>query len=117
MLHLSASTETRTRASAKLLVIKKINRSIFLLLLLNFLISVPSSKAQDTFLGLTSNGGPEGRGTAFSIKSTGSNFAIMKAFADWGKMPYENLLLGSDGNYYGLTSEGGTFNFGTIFKM
>ena len=90
---------------------------LLLLLLVIGLITSLSVDAQDVLTGLTSNGGPDGMGTAFSIKSTGANFSIMKTFADWGKAPYDNLLLGSDGNYYGTTSAGGTYNNGTIFKM
>src|SRR4051794_31651948 len=61
-----------------------INRSTILLLLLlviGLIISLPVD-AQDILTGLTSNGGPDGMGTAFSIKSTGANFSIMKTFAD-----------------------------------
>ncbi len=75
------------------------------------------TKAQDILAGLTSNGGTEGRGTAFSIKTNGTNFSIIKAFADWGKNPWGDLLNGGDGFYYGLTSVGGTYGYGTIFKI
>jgi uncharacterized repeat protein (TIGR03803 family) len=34
-----------------------------------------------------------------------------------GKAPRGNLLVGSDGNLYGMTSIGGTNNVGTIFKI
>ena len=43
------------------------------------------SNAQDALMGLTSNGGPQGKGTAFTIKTNGTGFAIVKGFADWGK--------------------------------
>jgi uncharacterized repeat protein (TIGR03803 family) len=75
--------------------------------------------AQDNLIGLTSNGGPQGKGTLFSIKTTGgSTFSILKAFPDWGRNPYGNLIQGADGSYYGMTYGGGTFNnYGTIFKI
>jgi uncharacterized repeat protein (TIGR03803 family) len=76
------------------------------------------SSAQETLVGLTSNGGPEGKGTAFSIKTNGTGFAIAKSFADWGKNPTGGLVQGPDGNYYGMTKWGGAFNnYGTIFKI
>lgn len=75
------------------------------------------TRAQDVFTGLTSNGGPEGRGTAFSISSTGTNFSIIKGFADWGNSANGDLYRNSDGMFYGMTAKGGTYNYGTIFKM
>jgi uncharacterized repeat protein (TIGR03803 family) len=47
------------------------------------------------------------------------NFKVLKnlnATTD-GKWPKGNLLLGSDGNFYGMTSAGGTNSAGTIFKI
>ncbi|HYK45796.1 MAG TPA: choice-of-anchor tandem repeat GloVer-containing protein, partial [Parafilimonas sp.] len=80
-------------------------------------ISFNISHAQDVLVGLTSNGGPDNKGTAFSIKSTGANFTLMQTFADWGKTPSEDLVLGNDGNFYGTASTGGLYNNGTIFKV
>jgi uncharacterized repeat protein (TIGR03803 family) len=80
-------------------------------------LSLPLALAQDVLLGLTSNGGQEGRGTAFSIKSDGSQFALLKRFADWGRTPTGDLTLGSDGYFYGLASLGGTHNAGTLFRV
>lgn len=80
-------------------------------------LSMTTLEAQDVLVGLTSNGGPEGRGTAFSIKSTGSDFSIIKGFADWGKAPNGDLLADVDGNFYGMTNVNGTYNGGSIFKM
>ncbi|QNF35576.1 T9SS type A sorting domain-containing protein [Adhaeribacter swui] len=74
--------------------------------------------AQEELVGFTSNGGPEGKGTLFSVKTNGSNYSIIKGFADWGKTPYGGLVKGDDGNFYGLTYEGGTYDFyGTIFRV
>jgi uncharacterized repeat protein (TIGR03803 family) len=94
-------------------------RKIFTILLMIISLMVSSLiKAQDVLVGLTSNGGPEGKGTAFSIKTNGSNFSVIQGFADWGKNPNGDLLLDTDGNFYGMTSTGGTFGYaGTIFKM
>lgn len=73
--------------------------------------------AQTTLVGLTSNGGAEGKGTAFSLTTTGTNFSVIKGFADWGKAPAGNLFKNDDGNFYGMTSTGGTFNYGSVFMM
>jgi uncharacterized repeat protein (TIGR03803 family) len=82
----------------------------------------PTAIAQDILTGLTSTGGKLGRGTAFSIKSTGTNFIVNKAFAKLGTAPEGDLIQGSDGNFYGMTARGGDYasfpgGSGTIFKM
>jgi uncharacterized repeat protein (TIGR03803 family) len=77
----------------------------------------PAINAQDVLTGLTSNGGPEGKGTAFSIKSNGTSFSIIKGFADWGSVPKGDLYRHTDGNFYGMTSVGGIYGYGTLFKM
>src|SRR5438477_2243090 len=74
------------------------------------------ANAQETLVGLTSNGGLQGKGTVFSFKTNATAFTIIKAFPEWGKNPWGDLLKGADGNFYGMTSVGGTFNYGTIFK-
>ena len=81
------------------------------------LFSLPLARAQEVLMGLTSNGGPEGRGTAFSMTTGGANFSIVKGFADWGQTPQGDLVQGPDGNFYGMTQEGGTLGAGTIFRM
>ncbi len=77
--------------------------------------------AQEELVGFTSNGGPQGKGTLFSVKTTGANYSIIKSFADWGKSPKGSLIKGNDGNFYGLTPDGGTYGdlygFGTIFRV
>ncbi len=49
-------------------------------------------------VGLTSNGGPEGKGTAYSIKTDTKAFNIIKDFVDWGSFPTSELVRGTDGN-------------------
>ncbi|WP_158267665.1 choice-of-anchor tandem repeat GloVer-containing protein [Adhaeribacter arboris] len=73
--------------------------------------------AQEVLLGLTSTYGPQGGGTAFSIKSDGSGFAVHKTFTKLGSNPKAELMQAKDGNFYGMTSAGGANNLGTIFKM
>jgi len=75
--------------------------------------------------GVTFTGGAYGGGTAFRVAPTG-DFSVMYTFcskpncAD-GKQP-EGLTIGTDGNLYGVTREGGRFSCyevgcGTIFKV
>lgn len=73
--------------------------------------------AQDKLVGLTSNGGPEGKGTAFSINTDATGFSVVKGFVDWGSDPNSDLVKGTDGNMYGMVPNGGTFGHGTIFKV
>src|SRR5436853_6495423 len=73
--------------------------------------------AQTKLIGLTSNGGIDGKGTAFSIETNGSNFYVIKGFNDWGNNANGNLFKNDNGNFYGMTSKGGTFGYGTIFMM
>jgi len=95
-----------------------INRKKCILLFIYLVFITTFINAQDVLVGLTSNGGPEGRGTVFSVKTAGTNFSILKGFADWGKAPNGSFLLGDDGNFYGMTSSGGTYNYGgSIFRM
>ena len=75
----------------------KNNNSV--LLFICMLILTTAGNAQDVLVGLTSNGGPEGRGTAFALKTSGTNFTILKGFADWGKEPNGSFLPGDDGGY------------------
>jgi uncharacterized repeat protein (TIGR03803 family) len=68
-------------------------------------------------IGLTSNGGPQGKGTAFTIKPSGNDFNLLKGFSDWGKAPNGDLYKNDDGNFYGMTSVGGTYDYGSIFTI
>ena len=72
-----------------------------------------------TFLyGMTSQGGPSDLGTIFKIGTDGSNYSKLMDFTGIsnGGMPYGSFI--SDGTFlYGMTSQGGTNDFGTIFKI
>lgn len=87
------------------------------LIIIAAIMSIHPATAQEVLTALTSTGGAEGRGTAFSIKTNGSGFAIINSFADWGKTPNGDLLANTDGLLYGMTSTGGTYNSGTIFSI
>ncbi|CAN5422283.1 hypothetical protein BH10BAC2_BH10BAC2_18660 [soil metagenome] len=97
----------------------KTTSKVFAVLFMSILsmLAFTTSNAQEVLAGLTSNGGPEGRGTAFSIKTNGTGFSVIQGFADWGNNPNGDLFKDSDGTFYGMTSLGGTYNQGTIFKM
>lgn len=71
--------------------------------------------------GTTVFGGPTGRyapGIIFRITKDGT-FSTVYAFTgtDDGYNPRASLLQAADGNLYGLTSTGGTFSSGNIFKI
>jgi uncharacterized repeat protein (TIGR03803 family) len=70
--------------------------------------------------GTTYYGGTNGLGTVFRINSTGSNYAILYSFNSYtgdGKDPAAGLMLGSDGNFYGTTEQGGAHAGGTVFRI
>ena len=57
-----------------------------------------------------------GTGAVFRVVP-GSGLEVLHAFTDAeGSLP-SGLLLGADGNFYGLTSHGGEFNLGTIYRV
>ena len=75
-----------------------------------------NAKAQDELRGLASTGGAGGFGTMFSLKTTGADFKAERSFYNICN-PKGSLIKGRDGNFYGMTSKGGRYNLGTIFKM
>src|SRR5205809_4718031 len=81
------------------------------------LITAFSAQAQNTLVGLTSNGGINGKGTAFSLSTNGNNFSVINGFNDWGNTANGSLFKNDDGNFYGMTSRGGTNNMENIFMM
>jgi uncharacterized repeat protein (TIGR03803 family) len=68
--------------------------------------------------GTTQNGGTHGLGTVFEITSAGKEI-VLHSFgaAPDGKFPLSTLVRDSAGNLYGTTSEGGSADFGTVFKV
>jgi uncharacterized repeat protein (TIGR03803 family) len=74
------------------------------------------------FYGTTLGGGTNGNyGTIFKINSTGTlttlhSFCSKTSCTD-GVFPYAGLVQGTDGNFYGTTSGGGTLLRGTVFKI
>jgi uncharacterized repeat protein (TIGR03803 family) len=71
------------------------------------------------FYGTTFAGGMYVNGTVFRISPSGSytNLHSFGKSPNDGGYPYAGLVQGSDGNFYGTTSEGGTNNEGTVFRI
>jgi uncharacterized repeat protein (TIGR03803 family) len=68
--------------------------------------------------GTTTYGGTSGNGTIFKM-TPGGTLTTIYNFANTpdGANPYAGLLLGTDGNFYGTTAEGGASGMGTVFKV
>lgn len=68
--------------------------------------------------GLTSAGGSLGMGTIFQFDRLTNTYTKKIEFDGIakGKNPNGNLTLASDGMLYGMTSEGGNFDMGVLFK-
>ena len=68
--------------------------------------------------GLTNLNGGVGYGTVFKITASGT-LTNLYSFNDAhdGAIPHAGLVLASDGNFYGTTSQGGVGSIGTIFKL
>jgi uncharacterized repeat protein (TIGR03803 family) len=77
-------------------------------------------QGSDGFLyGTTEQGGTNNDGTVFKISTDGA-LDYLHEFTgapDDGEDPDGGLVQGSDGNFYGTTSLGGTNEAGTVFKM
>ena len=61
------------------------------------------------FYGTTSGSGINANGTIYRVDSTGSSYTTLHSFTNNpdGAVPKAGLVQGSDGNFYGTTSEGG----------
>jgi uncharacterized repeat protein (TIGR03803 family) len=70
--------------------------------------------------GTTQKGGVEGVGTVFRVNKDGTGLAVLWNFTSNltnGKSPRAPLIEGRDGALYGTTELGGTWNYGTVFKL
>lgn len=70
------------------------------------------------FYGTTAKGGAYNYGTVFRIRANGV-FTNLYSFRDSfdGANPYAGLVQGTDGKFYGATFNGGTNDWGTLFKI
>ena len=63
-------------------------------------------------------GGTNGAGTVFKIAPSGILTTVYSfTGGNDGAYPEAGLVQGSDGNFYGTTTSGGTNNAGTVFKI
>ena len=75
------------------------------------------SKAQTELWGMTPDGGNYNAGTIFKTDGSGSNQGVSFSFYKFeGKNPSGALVQASDGNLYGMTYTGGTYDLGVIFQ-
>jgi uncharacterized repeat protein (TIGR03803 family) len=77
--------------------------------------------ANGNFYGTTSSEYGSDHGTAFEISSDGAlttlyTFCSLPNCAD-GSYPVSGMTLSTDGNFYGVTNGGGSYGYGTFFKM
>ncbi len=84
-------------------------------------ISPPVQGPDGEFYGTTSDRGANFAGNVYKVNSNGvvvtlHDFCSVSSCAD-GRRPDAPLLLGTDGNFYGTTTEGGTFSQGTVFRI
>jgi uncharacterized repeat protein (TIGR03803 family) len=108
-------------------------------LTITYSFAIPDDEDANTYAGLvqgsdgnlygtTTDGGTKGAGIAFRINPIPivqdlTNFYpyatlySFGSFANDGFDPQTGLVLGSDGNFYGTTAQGGTSNDGTVFKL
>jgi uncharacterized repeat protein (TIGR03803 family) len=80
-----------------------------------------SSGTDGSFFGTTEAGGAGGNGTIFQIFPNGINSTLntlhtFSSIAD-GANPYDALISGSDGYFYGTAEEGGANGDGTVFRI
>jgi uncharacterized repeat protein (TIGR03803 family) len=72
------------------------------------------------FYGMTGQGGTANLGAIFGANPDGSGFTILHSFtggAADGQTPAKSALVVSGSKLYGMTLEGGSANFGTVFSM
>jgi uncharacterized repeat protein (TIGR03803 family) len=80
--------------------------------------------ANGDFYGTTSGGGANGDGEVYEVSAAGK-LTVLHSFdyetqGNLGSAPGTGLVLATDGNFYGTTTQGGegcVFGCGTIFKM
>ena len=84
------------------------------------LVEVPQQTAT-VYYGVTSQGGANGTGIVFAINGSGSE-TILHSFAAVGSLtdgvyPVGGLMHATNGNFYGMTSNGGANNGGAIYQI
>ncbi len=68
--------------------------------------------------GTTGAGGASGEGTVFELAHGGGTISTLATFSGTnGSGPNGGLLMDSSGNLYGVTYQGGSLGYGTIFEL
>jgi len=68
--------------------------------------------------GMTNSGGFYGEGVIFSFNPSTNIYTDLHDFNDtMGANPHGNLILATDGKFYGLTQFGGALGFGVLFSL
>ncbi len=81
--------------------------------------------ANGNFYGMTNNGGTgvdNSGGTVFEMTPSGTlttlySFCAHQATCPDGAYPYDGLIQGKNGNFYGVTRYGGDSSWGTVFEI
>lgn len=79
----------------------------------------PIEGSDGSFYGTTYSGGTSGFGTVYKITSNGT-LTVLHVFGPSmtdGDSPISSLVQGRDGNFYGVTPNGGSNSDGIIFKV
>jgi uncharacterized repeat protein (TIGR03803 family) len=78
----------------------------------------PVQGADGRFYGTTFEGGAYGKGTVFAMTTAGMLSSLYSfAGAGEGANPAAGLVQGADGSFYGTTTNGGSSNYGTVFRI
>jgi uncharacterized repeat protein (TIGR03803 family) len=72
--------------------------------------------------GVASGDGTAGKGVVYELSTDGSAFNVLHNFGDGsvpndGEYPVGIVTVGTDGNLYGVTPNGGSAGYGTVFKI
>jgi uncharacterized repeat protein (TIGR03803 family) len=75
--------------------------------------------ADGDFYGTANSGGANALGTVFQYDASTRGISLLHSFAGGGdgSRPLAALVQGTDGTFYGTTSEGGTNAYGALFKV
>jgi uncharacterized repeat protein (TIGR03803 family) len=77
--------------------------------------------ADGNLYGMTSQGGAYNRGTIFRVTPEGVLTTLVEftgnGAVNKGDYPNGGLIIGADGNFYGVTTRGGAYDMGTAFRM
>ncbi len=86
-------------------------------------VRTPLEATDGNFYGITRSGGTNNVGIAYRMTPQG-DFTVLHQFCSAGgtactdgAVPYGNIVQGSDGNFYGTASAGGSYSGGTLFRL